>query len=116
MKRGEIYQVAKPPGNDPKQYRYFVVVSRDALITSKFSTVICAPIYTMHDGLSTQVPVGIREGLKHDSSIHCDALMSLPKSILTHYVGYLSASKRHALKEALVAALSLADDEDWPEE
>ena len=37
MKRGDIYRVAKPPGHDPKQHRYFVVVSRDALITSKFS-------------------------------------------------------------------------------
>jgi len=116
MKRGEVYRVAKPPGNDPKQYRYFVVVSRDALITSKFSTVICAPIYTVHDGLSTQVTVGIHEGLKHESSIHCDALMSLPKSILTHYVGHLSVQKLHELKEALVAALSLAADEDWSEE
>jgi mRNA interferase MazF len=116
MKRGEIYRVSKPPGNDPKQYRYFVVVSRDALLTSKFSTVICAPIYTMHDGLSTQVAVGIAQGLKHDSSIHCDALMSLPKSLLTHYVGYLSTPKLHELKDALVAALSLADDEELPEE
>jgi mRNA interferase MazF len=116
MKRGEIYRVAKPPGDDPKQHRYFVVVSRDALITSKFSTVICAPIYTMHDGLSTQVAVGIVEGLKHDSSIHCDALMSLPKSMLIHYAGRLSALKLHELNTALVVALSLADDEDGPAE
>ena len=107
--------MAKPPGNDPKQYRYFVVVSRDALITSKFSTVICAPIYSQHDGLSTQVAVGVGEGLKHDSSVHCDALMSLPKSLLTHYVGHLSPSKLHELKQALVAALSVEEDEDWPE-
>jgi mRNA interferase MazF len=60
--------------------------------------------------------VGIDEGLKHDSSIHCDALMSLPKSLLTHYVGHWSTSKLHELKDALVAALSLADDKDWPEE
>ena len=26
------------------------------------------------EGLSTQVPVGVDEGLKHDSSIHCDEL------------------------------------------
>ncbi len=63
MKRGEIYRVVKPPGNDPQQYRYFVVVSRNARITSKFSTVNCAPIYSMI-GLSTQVTVGIAEGLK----------------------------------------------------
>jgi mRNA interferase MazF len=112
MNRGDVYRVAKPPGNDPKQYRYFVVVSRDALITSKFSTVICAPIYTTHDGLSTQVTVNIAEGLKHDSSIHCDALMSLPKSVLTDYVGHLSASKRQELKQALLAALAIEADEE----
>jgi mRNA interferase MazF len=112
MKRGDIYRVAKPPGSDPKQYRYFVVVSRDALITSRFSTVICAPIYTAHDGLSTQVAVGTHEGLQHDSSIHCDALMSLSKSVLTHYTGHLSAAKLDELKQALVAALALDDDED----
>ncbi len=107
MRRGDIYRVAKPPGNDPKKYRYFVVVSRPALIKSRFSTVICAPIYSMHDGLSTQVEVGVDEGLKHDSSIHCDALMSLPKSVLTHYVGHLSAARLRALDRALAIALHL---------
>lgn len=110
MKRGEIYRVAKPPGNDPKQYRFFVVVSRAALIESRFSTVICAPIYSVHDDLATQVAVGITEGLAHDSSIHCDALMSLPKSVLTNYVGSLSPAKLQALDRALLAALSLEDD------
>jgi mRNA interferase MazF len=107
MKRGEIYRVAKPPGNDPKKYRYFVVVSRPALIESRFSTVICAPIYSVHDGLSTQVTVGIDEGLKHDSSIHCDALISLPKSMLTHYVGQLSESRLRVIDQALAVALYL---------
>ena len=110
MKRGEIYRVAKPPGNDPKQYRFFVVVSRAALIESRFSTVICAPIYSVHDDLATQVAVGITEGLAHYSSIHCDALMSLPKSVLTNYVGSLSPAKLQALDRALLAALSLEDD------
>lgn len=77
------------------------------------STVICAPIDTKHDGLSTQVAVSINEGRKHDSGIHCDALTSLPKADLTHYVGHLSTGE---LKEALVTALSLADDEAWLEE
>ena len=111
MKRGEMYRVAKPPGDDPKQYRYFVVVSRNALIDSKFSTVLCAPIYTSHDGLSTQVAVAIAEGLRHESSIHCDALMSVPKSLLTNYAGHLSPAKFLELKEALIAALALDEDE-----
>ena len=107
MLRGVIYRVTKPPGNDPKHHRYFVVVSRDALIASKFSTVICAPIYTTHDGLASQVAVGIAEGLKHDSSIHCDALISIPKSLLTHYTGRLSADKLDELQKALLIALEL---------
>ena len=110
MKRGEIYRVTKPPGNDPKQFRYFVVVSRPALIDSRFSTVICAPIYTVHDGLSTQVTIGIPEGLRHDSSIHCDALMSIPKALLTHYVGSLSEEKLAVLHRALLIALDLDVD------
>jgi len=110
MKRGEIYRVAKPPGNDPQQFRFFVVVSRPALIESRFSTVICAPIYTTNDGLSTQVTVGIDDRLSHDSSIHCDALISLPKSLLTNYVSSLSTSKLHDLDRALLVALELDAD------
>jgi mRNA interferase MazF len=84
VKRGELYRVAHPSERDPKKSRVFVVVSRQILIDSRFSTVICAPVYTVHDGLTTQVLVGINEGLKHDSSIHCDELISLPKSALTN--------------------------------
>lgn len=109
MKRGELYRVVRPGGSDPKKSRVFVVVSRQVLIDSRFSTVICAPVYTVHDGLSTQVPVGIDEGLKHDSSIHCDELVSLPKSMLTNYVGELSPAKLEALNKALLAALEITE-------
>ncbi len=106
MKRGELYRVTNP-SSDPKKHRVFVVVSRQELIETHFSTVICAPIYSVHDGLSTQVLVGIEEGLKHDSSIHCDALMSLQKSILTDYIGVLSPTKMQALNRSLRIALEL---------
>lgn len=107
MKRGELYRVANPSARDPKKFRVFVVVSRQLVIESRFSTVICAPIYSAYDGLSTQVPVGIDEGLKHDSSIHCDELVSLPKSVLTNFVGTLSPQKTRALNTALALALEL---------
>jgi mRNA interferase MazF len=87
----------------------FAIVSRQALIDSRFSTVICAPIYSVHDGLASQVPVGVEEGLKHDSSIHCDELISLPKTMLTNYVGMLPAHKVEALNDALLVALDLPD-------
>lgn len=107
MQRGELYRVRRPAG-DPKAARTFVVVSRQALIDSKFSTVICAPIFTIGEALDTQVSVGVAEGLKHESSIHCDGLVSLEKSRLTDYVGVLSPSKLTALDIALRIALDLS--------
>jgi len=65
-----------PSTKDPKKFRVFVVARRQVLIDSRFSTVICAPVYSAYDGLATQVLVGIEEGLKHDSSTHCDELVS----------------------------------------
>ncbi len=107
MKRGDLYRVAHPSARDPKRFRVFVVVGRQVVIDSRFSTVICAPVYTTHDGLSTQVLVSEDEGLKHDSSIHCDELVSLPKSAL-NYIGTLSPQKIQALNKALRIALDIA--------
>lgn len=107
MRRGELYRVRNPSARDPRRSRVFVVVSRHLLIESRFPTVICAPVYTVHDGLSTQVAIGMIEGLKHDSSIHCDELVSLPKSMLTDYVGSLSRQKPNDLNRALRIALAL---------
>jgi mRNA interferase MazF len=107
VNRGDFFRVAKPSSNDPKRFRVFLVVSRQVLIDSKFSTVSCAPIYTARHGLSTQVPVGADEGLRHESSVHCDELVSLPKSALTNFVGYLAASRFVELDRALAAALGI---------
>ena len=106
MRRADLYRVRRP-GGDPKRSRVFVVVSRQALIDSRYSAVICAPVYTRRDGLATQVSVGVGEGLKHDSSIHCDALVSLPKTLLTDHVGSLPAICVRQLDEALRVALAL---------
>jgi mRNA interferase MazF len=109
VKRGNLYRVRKPSSRDPKKSRVFVVVSRQVLIDSRFSTVISAPVYSTYDGLSTQVPVGTEDGLKHDSSIHCDELVSLPKSILTDFIGSLPYRKTRALNRALKVALEVDD-------
>ncbi len=109
MTRGELYLVAHPSATDPKRQRVFVVVARQVLIDSRFPTVICAPVYTRYDGLGTQVPIGVDEGLKHESSIHCDELVSLAKSRLRHFVGTLSPPKLTALDKALRVALDLTD-------
>jgi mRNA interferase MazF len=107
VQRGELYLVRKPGAHDPRKQRVFVVVSRQLLIDSKFSTVICAPVYSRHDGLSTQVRLGTEHGLKHQSSIHCDELVSLPKAMLTRYVGRLDQAQTRSLDFTLHVALSL---------
>ncbi|MDR1389275.1 MAG: type II toxin-antitoxin system PemK/MazF family toxin [Treponema sp.] len=107
MKRGELYRVYHGSKHDPKKQRVFVIISRQIVIDSKFSTVTCAPIYTTYDGISTQVRVGIEEGLKHGSSIHCDELISIPKIVLTDFTGTLSGEKLIELKNALLIALEI---------
>ena len=106
MRRGDFYRVSKP-SRDPKQFRVFIVVSRQVLIESKFSTVICAPVYSARHGLATQVPVGVEEGFRHESSIHCDELVSLPKSVLSQFIGRLPATRSNELDTALAAALDI---------
>ena len=106
MRRGDLYRVRNPRG-DPKFHRVFAVVSRQALIDSRFSTVVCAPVFTVGHGLSTQVLVGVEEGLKHPSWITCDNLVSLQKSDLNQYVGCVSGEKAIGLDLALKMALDL---------
>jgi len=108
LKRGNLYRVYKGSNNDPRDYRVFLVVSRQLLIDANFSTVICAPVYSKYDDvIQTQVAVGVDEGLKHDSAIYCDNLASIPKASLTDYVGALSEAKMEEVNAALRIALAI---------
>jgi len=114
MNRGDLYLVRKSGAKDLKRQRVFVTVSRPALMRTNFSTVICAPAYSRYDGLETQVSIGVDEGLKHESSVHCDELVSLPRSVLTHYVGRLGETKLRELNHALLVALELTESWEVP--
>ena len=107
MRRGELYRVYKAAAHDPRRSRVFAVVSRQTSLDSRFSTAICAPVYSSFDGLSTQVPVGVDEGLRQASSIHCDELISIPKSSLTAFISTLSPDKLAALNRALAIAVGI---------
>jgi mRNA interferase MazF len=107
VKRGELYRVEKPSKRDPKSFRVFVVVSRQRFIETRFESVVCAPVYTTCIGLPSEVEIGIDEGLKHDSCIHCDELVSLHKSALTNFIGSLSTEKIQELNQALKVALEI---------
>ena len=108
LARGEIYLVAPPPGKDPRRARAVVVVSRQTLCDSKADKLICAPINTKSDGRSTEVPVGIEQGLKHNSVVNCDQLVLIEKARLTNYLGVLSTAMLVDLRRALRIALDIA--------
>ena len=86
-----------------------MVVGRQVLIDSKYATVVCAPVYSTKSGLASQVSVGLGEGLKHASAIHCDGLVSIPKNELTDFVGSLSEKKHAELSAALRVALAIEE-------
>lgn len=107
MERGDIYRVEKPTRIETKRFRIYVIVSRRDFIKTVYETVICAPIYTNRNGLPTEVYVGIDEGLKHDSAIRCDELISVQKTKLTNFIGSLSKEKLQKLNQALKIALEV---------
>ena len=97
----------RPKQDDPKRYRFYVVVSRQELLEWA-STAVCAPVYTNGHGLTTEVAVGTADGLKHESWITCDNLRSISKSALTDFVVSLSDAKMRHLNKALSIAIDLS--------
>jgi mRNA interferase MazF len=53
------------------------------------------------------VPVGIRNGLDHDSAVNLDHLATIPVGSLGRQVGFLFEDQEEALAQALVAAFDL---------
>ena len=51
MKRGELYRVSAAVSTHTKKQRVYVIVSRQELIDSAYSTLVCAPVYTNFEGI-----------------------------------------------------------------
>jgi mRNA interferase MazF len=64
-------------------------------------------VFSHGEGISTQVAVGVDDGLKHESWIVCDNLRSLRKAELTQFVGMLSRARLAEVDKALKIALEL---------
>jgi len=58
--------IAIASGNDPNHARCVLIVSWQTLCDPKPDKVVCAAINTNEHGWSTEVAVGICEGLKHE--------------------------------------------------
>ena len=110
MERGDLYRV-RNPRNDPKPARTFLVVSRQGFLDVRHSVVACVPIYSRPEGLITEVAIGPNEGMRHESFLRCDEVMSLQRVVLRDYIGCLSPQKLREVNRALAIAIDIDPDD-----
>jgi mRNA interferase MazF len=100
VSRGEIwkYRFAAPDKKRP-----VVVLSRQEVI-GLLHTVMVAPVTSTVHGAPSEVLVGVREGLKHESAVNLDHVQTVEQSRLEGYVGHLGVEKMRELCRALAVA------------
>jgi mRNA interferase MazF len=87
--------------------RPVLVLTREA-VRPYLTRVTVAPITSTIRGLSTEVSVGRRNGLDHESVVSCDNIVTVPAVTLGRHVGYLLADQELELADAVQAAFDLA--------
>jgi mRNA interferase MazF len=91
--------------------RPVLVLTRE-LVRPHLTRVTVAPITSTARGLSTEVPVGSRNGLDRPAVVSCDNVVTIPSAALGRQIGRLLPEQEPALTAALHAAFDL---EDLPE-
>ncbi|SPT53408.1 mRNA interferase MazF3 [Actinomyces bovis] len=69
--------------------------------------VTVAPITTTIKGLSSELPLGLRNGLDQDCVASMDNITTLPTRCLGRTIGYLTADQEQVLAQALILAFDL---------
>lgn len=67
-------------------------------------TVMVAPITSTIRGAPSEVIVGVREGLKHESALKLDQVQTVERARLTSYIGHLDSEKMREACRALAVA------------
>jgi len=86
--------------------RPVLVLTRE-VVRPYLTRVTVALITTTIRGLSTEVPVGRRNGLHQASVISCDNIVTVPAAALGPQIGYLLPAQEAALTNAVQAAFDL---------
>ncbi len=84
-----------------------VLLLTRAPVRDVMSRVTVAPITTTVKGLSTEVPVGGRNGLSEHGVVSCDNIVTIAKTALGRHVGFLFEDQEAALTEAIMNAFAL---------
>lgn len=102
MNRGDVYDVQWPGlGRRPA-----VIVTREIAIPFLANVVVALVTRTIRD-LSTEVLIDEEHGLRSESAINCDNLLTVPKDALVRYRGSLGPIEMAQLNDALRLALDL---------
>jgi len=109
LRRGELYRISNPP-RDVRNSRIYLVVSRDEFLSVLFSSAGCVPVYTTIAGIETEVILDEANGLKNRSVARCDEATSVPRALLTDYLGTISREQNVELSRALARALQISSD------
>ena len=100
VNRGEIWLYTF---GSPDKRRPVLVLSRQKAI-SLLRTVLVAPITSASHGAPSEVPLGMEEGLKHESVANLDQVQAVDQSKLHHFVGTVGPTKMAAVCKALMMA------------
>lgn len=87
--------------------RPVLILTRE-LVRPHLTRVTAAPITGTVRGLSTEVPVGVRNGLEKESVVSVDNIVTIPVAALGRQIGFLLPDQ----EELLTAAIQLAFDLD----
>jgi mRNA interferase MazF len=79
------------------------VLSRQKAI-DLLRTVLVAPITSSAHGAPSEVPVGVEDGLKHESVINLDQVQTVDQTKLHYFVGTVGPEKMDAVCRALLIA------------
>ncbi len=86
--------------------RPVVILTRDA-VRPYLRRVTVAPITTTARGLSSEVAVGIGNGLDQAGVVSCDNILTVPASSLGRHIGHLLPAQELLLAGAIRAAFDL---------
>jgi mRNA interferase MazF len=84
-----------------------LLVTRSPAIGAR-TAITVAPITSTIRGISSEVPLGPRHGLRKESVANCDTLQTIPKDLLRRRrIGHLPTDELPALDRALRYALGI---------
>lgn len=86
--------------------RPVLVLTRE-VARSSMTKVTVAPVTSTIKGLSSEVAVGVTNGLDHAGVVSIDNILTVPSDRLGRLLGYLSPAQEGQLARAIVLAFDL---------